>query len=268
MDSTGATARSNPVGADQAVIYARQRVVITGVTPEIAEGRYPVKRARGEQVGVNADIFADSHDLLSARLLVRRHAKDAAWVAFPMQPLVNDRWTGSFVVHEVGQYVYTLQAWVDRFRTWRHDLEKKIQAGQDVAVDLLVGAQLVEAAAGRTEGDAAAELRRSAETLREPSDVAERVRTALGRGLLKSMLSRPDLRFATTYARQLRVVVERRRARFSSWYEMFPRSAGVQPHQHGTFKDCENRLSNIAGMGFDVLYLPPIHPIGTTNRRG
>jgi starch synthase (maltosyl-transferring) len=248
-------------------IDARRRVVISGVAPEIADGSYPVKRARDERVRVEADIFADSHDTLSAVLLVRRQ-KDDRWNVLPMRSLVNDRWYGSFLVDELGRYVYTLQAWVDRFKTWRRDLQKKVAAGQDVAVDLLAGAELVEKAASRAKEDDAARLRRLAAVLREDRVTEVKTRLAFSRDLLRLMIMNPDRRFATTYHKQLIVVVEPRRGRFSSWYEMFPRSAAAEPDRHGTFKDCENRLPYIAAMGFDVLYLPPIHPIGRTNRKG
>ena len=251
----------------QQSIYARQRVVISGVKPEIADGRYPIKRARDERVRVEADIFADSHDALSAVLLVRRQ-KDNRWNVLPMRSLVNDRWQGSFLVDELGRYVYTLQAWVDRFKTWRRDLQKKVAAGQDVAVDLLVGAELIENAASRAKEEDAARLRRYGDILRGDRVTEVKIRMAFSRDLLRLMIMNPDRRFATTYHKQLIVVVEPRRGRFGSWYEMFPRSAAAEPDRHGTFKDCENRLPYIAAMGFNVLYLPPIHPIGETNRKG
>ncbi|MGB5615890.1 MAG: alpha-1,4-glucan--maltose-1-phosphate maltosyltransferase [Desulfobacterales bacterium] len=251
----------------QQSIYARQRVVISGVTPEITDGRYPIKRARDERVRVEADIFADSHDVLSAVLLVRRQ-KDNRWNVLPMRSLVNDRWQGSFLVDELGRYVYTLQAWVDRFKTWRRDLQKKVAAGQDVTVDLLAGAELIENAASRAKEEDAARLRRYGNILRGDRVTEVKIRMTFSRDLLRLMIMNPDRRFATTYHKQLIVVVEPRRGRFGSWYEMFPRSAAAEPDRHGTFKDCENRLPYIAAMGFNVLYLPPIHPIGETNRKG
>lgn len=249
------------------VIYARRRVVITGVAPEIAQGRYPIKRARGEEVRVEADIFADSHDALSALLLFRKH-NASAWSVLPMRLLVNDRWRGSFAVNELGRYVYTLQAWVDRFKTWCRDLEKKVAAGQDVAIDLLTGAELVVDAVSRAAGEDADRLQRLAETLRTNGTSEANLRLAFGRELQRLMQRYPDRRFATTYEKKLVVVVERRRAQFSTWYEMFPRSTSTRPQGHGTFNDCAKRLPYIAAMGFDVLYLPPIHPIGTTHRKG
>ncbi|MBW1992570.1 MAG: alpha-1,4-glucan--maltose-1-phosphate maltosyltransferase [Deltaproteobacteria bacterium] len=210
---------------------ARRRVVIEAVSPEIDGGRFPVKRTLGDRVRVEADLVADGHEAIAADLLYRRE-QDVDWRAVPMEPLGNDRWRGEFQVLELGRYVYAIRAWVDRFRTWQQDLRKRVDAGQDVAVEFLVGAQLIEEAAGRAPEGEAAQLRNS------------------------------------TYDRHLTVVVDPVKARFSTWYEMFPRSCAPVPGRHGTFRDCEARLPYIAGMGFDVLYLPPIHPIGRTNRKG
>jgi starch synthase (maltosyl-transferring) len=254
-------------GQRRQFIYPRQRVIISGVAPEIEGGRYPVKRARGQRVQVTADIFADSHDALSAILLVRRQNINR-WSVLPMKPLVNDRWYGAFLTDELGGYVYTLQAWVDRFKTWRRDLQKKIAAGQKVSVDLLVGADLVEAAAARAGGADADLLKKYGVALRGEQVPEVKIQAALSRALLGLMMRHPDRRFATTYEKQLRVDVDGPRAGFGSWYEMFPRSAASGPGRHGTFGDCEKRLPYIAEMGFDVLYLPPIHPIGKTNRKG
>jgi starch synthase (maltosyl-transferring) len=267
MHSTDQAVKPATDDPKAAVIYARRRVVISGVTPEIAEGRYAVKRARGERVEVQADIFADSHDALSALLLVRKDSQ-TGWSALRMQALVNDRWRASFVVDALGRYVYTLQAWVDRFKTWWLDLRKKVAAGQEVNVDLIIGADLVKAAVPRASDADAARLKRFGEMLGGDQATEARIRTALSRDLLQLMMRYPDRRFATTYAKHLQVMVERRRARFSTWYEMFPRSAAAEAGRHGTFKDCADRLPAIAAMGFDVLYLPPIHPIGDTHRKG
>ena len=127
---------------------ARKRVIIEGVKPEIDGGRFPIKRTVGDRLRVEADIVTDGHDVIAAQLLFRRE-QDADWQAAPMQPLVNDRWQGEFPVQELGRYRYALQAWVDGFRTWQRDLEKKVDAGQDVAVELLVGAGFIEEVQGR-----------------------------------------------------------------------------------------------------------------------
>jgi starch synthase (maltosyl-transferring) len=246
----------------------RRRVIIEWVTPEIDGGDFPIKRVRGEQVIVEADAFGDGHDLLHCILLYRRQGV-AEWAEVAMEALGNDRWRGSFIVPEIGGYRYTLMAWIDRFATWSRDLAKKVEAEQDVTVDLLSGAELVEQASKRASGGAVEQLRAWASTLREEDrGVPERVQLALTDALAAMMRAHADRSLATTYGKELRVVVDRERARFSTWYEMFPRSCATEPGRHGTFKDCEARLPYVAALGFDVLYLPPVHPIGSTHRKG
>ncbi len=243
----------------------RMRVVIEGVRPEIDCGQFPIKRTVGEKVAVEADIFTDGHDAISA---VLRHRKDGdpAWTETPMAPLVNDRWRGEFTVAEVGRYCYTLTAWVDRFKTWSRDLAKRVDAGQDVGVDLRIGADLVDEAAAEATGDGAGRLREYAAALRAGGDGA--VEQALSPDLAVLMECHAPRRFATRYGKELDVVVDPVRARFSTWYELFPRSCAPEPGRHGTFADCAAWLPEIARMGFDVLYLPPIHPIGRSFRKG
>ncbi len=245
-----------------------QRAVIEGVEPEIDCGRFPIKRTVGEKVTVEADVFTDGHEDLAV-LLLHRHERDSIWTETPMDHGVNDRWRGEFMVSALGKYCYTLEAWVDRFKTWSKDLEKKASAGQDVSVDLAEGAALVEAAAGRASGADSEQLHGWATRLRDRDlQTAARVRDALGPGLSRLMASHPDRARATRYNRELQVVVEREKARFSSWYEMFPRSAAREPGVHGSFNDVAARLPYVAEMGFDVLYMPPIHPIGDSFRKG
>ena len=194
-----------------------RRVVVEGVTPEVDEGRYPAKRTAGEAVVVEADVFADGHDVLAAVVLWRK-AGDSRWREAPMAPLGNDRWRGSFTAAvEYATYEFTVEGWVDRVATWQYGLDKKIAAGQDV----------------------------SSERLEKKLLPKDRGRSA-----------------ATRYGRVLTVIAERERARFGAWYEMFPRSAGPDPSRSATFKEAEAMLPYIASMGFDVVYLPPIHPIG------
>jgi starch synthase (maltosyl-transferring) len=245
----------------------RKRVMIEAVKPEIDGGRYPIKRTVGEKVEVEADIFADSHDALSAVLLYRRE-KDSQWTEAPMAFLANDRWKAFFFVDEMGCYVYTLQAWVDHFQTWQRDLAKKWDAGQDVSVDLLAGAEMINNAISRASGADAEKLEEWAAALKSTQGLKDRVPLALEEELRLLMARYPDRRFATTYDKELLVVVDRIKARYSAWYEMFPRSCVEEAGRHGTFKNCEARLPYIAQMGFDVLYLPPIHPIGRTHRKG
>jgi starch synthase (maltosyl-transferring) len=245
----------------------RKRVVITAVRPEVDGGRFPIKRTVGEKVVVEADIFTDAHDALSGFLLYRRNG-EPNWSEAPLRFLSNDRWRGEFRVTEVGLYRYTIQAWVDHFETWLEQLLKKHQAGQELSVDLLTGADLVEAAGRRASTPDDAVLAKFAGALRDRKGGDERI-ALLQEGELSSIMARyPDRRLATWYERELVVVVDREKARFSTWYEMFPRSCTPEPGKHGTFKDCEARLPYVAAMGFDILYFPPIHPIGRTHRKG
>ncbi len=246
-----------------------RRVVIENVSPEIDGGRFPIKRVIGEKVRVTADIHTDGHDLITA-VLRYRNGDDGSWRETSFQELGNDRWAGSFTVTMQGKAVYTVTAWVDRFRSWRRDLAKKADAGQDVRVDLLVGAMMLEEAAGRAMGADREALLEAAEALKvkKEAETEEAVGRALDEGLLLRMGKYPDRRYATDYERELGVVVERERARFSTWYELFPRSCSPVPGEHGTLRDVVGRLPYIASMGFDVLYLPPIHPIGRAHRKG
>jgi starch synthase (maltosyl-transferring) len=232
-----------------------RRVIVEGVYPEVDAGRFPIKRVVGETVVVNADVHADGHDTLAAALLYRKQGA-RAWTEVPMQPLGNDRWTASFVVTGLGRYEYTIEGWIDRFATWRQELSKKVGAEQDVSSELLEGAALVAGTEwAATIGDASLPQ-------------GERVATALAPALQVAMASRADRSLATRYDRVLEVVVNPVRARFGAWYEMFPRSAATDPSRSATFDEAAERLSYISGLGFDVLYLPPIHPIGKSFRKG
>jgi starch synthase (maltosyl-transferring) len=200
-----------------------RRVIVEAVAPQVDEGRYPAKRTAGEDVVVEADVYADGHDVLAAMLLWRRRG-EKKWRETPMEALPNDRWRASFnAAEEFATYEFTVEGWVDARATWKHGLEKKIAAGQDVTSERLEERELPEDSGRST---------------------------------------------ATRYARVLTVIAERERARFGAWYEMFPRSAGTDPSRSATFAEAAERLPYIASMGFDVVYLPPIHPIGTSFRKG
>ncbi len=241
------------------------RIVFENVQPEVDGGQFPIKRTVGETVNVEADIYADGHDVL-AGVLRYRHERASDWNEIPLSPLGNDRWGASFVVTELGRYRYTLRAWIDRFASWSRDLARKVEAGQDVSVDLCIGADLVEEAARRAPPSDGPGILRWAALLRGGGDAA--VGVALSPELAALMARYPVAECVASYHRELEVIVDRVRARFSAWYEMFPRSAAPVPGRHGTLADCEARLPYVASMGFDVLYLPPIHPIGRTHRRG
>jgi starch synthase (maltosyl-transferring) len=247
---------------------SRIRIVIEGVTPEIDGGRFPIKRIIGDKVVVEADIFADGHDILSAALLYHKES-DPNWTEVYMKFLENDRWRGSFVVSELGQYLFTFTAWMDRFKTWQQDMIKKIKANQDISVDLLIGAQMIEEASQHAKKRDIGTMQNWVESLRSTEmSPSAKAKLALGKKVAIVMTKYSDQYSVATYPRELVVTVDREKARFSSWYEMFPRSCISNPGQHGTFIDCETRLPYISDMGFDVLYLPPIHPIGYRNRKG
>ncbi len=248
-----------------------RRVVIEGVRPQVDGGRFPAKATVGEDVIVEADVFADGTEAFCAALLWRITGEES-WTEVLMEALWNDRWRARFPVDELDTYLFTIEAWIDRFQTWRRDLAWRLEAGQKVDAGYLAGAKLVEDAAARAKGKDAAFLRSAAERLAAGSRPGQLPGLALDEQLAARMAAYPDRALAIRYERELEVVADAARARFSTWYEIFPRStfagearSGVR---HGTLPDVEARLPYVAEMGFDVLYLPPIHPIGRTHRKG
>ena len=243
----------------------RRTVIIENVAPTVDGGRYAVKREVGDVVEVEADIFKEGHDVIVAVLKYRR-AREAAWREAPMSFVDNDRWRGRFTLDAVDRWQFTIEAMADPFRSWLVDLAKRVDAGQDVASELLEGAALVRAAADRASGSDASALREYAGRLARGDRPADAVATAreerLG-ALMRRHLDRSD---ATSAEREFDVVADPERARYAAWYEFFPRS-GV-PGRHATFKDAEAMLERAASLGFDVVYLPPIHPVGLTHRKG
>ncbi len=247
------------------IANGRGRVVIDRVRPCVDGGRFPIKRTVGEKVAVDADVFADGHDVIRCVLLHRKSAAEP-WREVPMRPAPNDLWQASFTVEDVGRHMYTVMAWVDRFFTWRHDLGRRTDRA-DIAIALKIGAELALETAKRTKGAVATRLKHFADALGKASpEQGKAIGADAEFGDL--MAQHAERRFAVTHAQVLEVVVDRVRGRYSTWYEMFPRSCVPEGGSHGTFAEAEKRLPYIAGMGFDVLYLPPIHPIGTTFRKG
>ena len=214
---------------------------------------------------VECDAFADGQDRL-AGVVRHRWEGDRRWTESPLVPLGNDRWRGTFPATRVGYYRYTVEVWIDYFATWAGDLAKRVDAGQDARVDLRIGAALVQAAATRARGPDARQLAAWADRLETGGD--EAVRIALSGELADAVRRHPPRAHAARSAPELTVVVDRERAGTGAWYELFPRSTSPEPGRHGTFADCEARLPYVAGMGFDVLYLPPIHPVGRDHRKG
>jgi len=258
----------SPAPQAETPVGGRARIVIEDVRPCIDGGRFPIKRIRGDAVQVEADVFTDGHDRVACRLL-SRHEDQAQWESVTMEPLGNDRFAARFDVERLGRYYYTVIAWVDHFETWWRDLCKRREAGQDLAVEFLRGGALVSEAAARAPQAQASELRAWAAQLSDTRQSAEqRFEIAADGGLAGAMDQYPDPELVVRAGHELAVVVDRSRARYSSWYELFPRSCSPKPGVHGTLRDCEARLPYVAELGFDVLYLPPIHPIGLTHRKG
>ena len=280
-----------------------QRVVVERIEPEVDAGRFAIKRTIGERVDVAADIFADGHDVVVAMLRDRHEAPEAIeaateshvetiessvdnrgnagaspsstvfdrhndWRETPMTLIApgTDRWRAAFDVSQIGWHHYQIVAWVDRFLTWRREIQVKAAAGQDVSLELLEGSLHLRETASHAGSDADVLLQR-ADALSDATPIADRVHVALDDSLAALMFAYADRARATT-SQVLRVRVDRERARFGAWYEMFPRSAGPDPARSGTFREAAEGLPRIADLGFDVVYLPPIHPIGASFRKG
>ena len=248
----------------------RRRVVIEGVSPLVDDGRFPAKRVVGDVVQIEADIFADGHDLLAA-VMLHRHESETAMVETTMTPLVNDRWRAEINVDRLGFYFFTFEGWVDHFSTWHRDLRKRVDAGvdgSDLDVQLRIGLEMIRAAAASATDRDRKRLDHYIGRLESDDAPDEKVLDLWGDELPAIMERNAERKFVTRDAAEHAIEVDPRRAAFSSWYELFPRSAASEPGSHGTFRDVEAQLLRIARMGFDVLYLPPIHPIGTTFRKG
>ncbi|ACF45267.1 MAG: alpha-1,4-glucan--maltose-1-phosphate maltosyltransferase [Prosthecochloris sp.] len=248
------------------IFDGRRRVIIERVSPEIDCGRYAAKRVSGESVRVGADIFGDGADTITAVLNYRR-VEDSGWSAVAMEPAGNDRWEGSFIVGEPGRMEFCVEAWIDHFVTWKSGLRKKVDAGQDVSLELQIGALIVEKAASRASGRDARRLLELVSILNNADQEVAVEAAELGE-LLRLMHTYPDKSAATRYNKVLPVQVDPKIAGFSTWYELFPRSWAKRPGEHGSFNDCRRMLPLIGRMGFDVIYLPPVHPIGKTKRKG
>jgi starch synthase (maltosyl-transferring) len=258
----------------------RKRVIIEEITPQVDCGRYPAKRIFGDTVTVSVAVFGDGHDHVSGRLLYRP-ASESDWRHKPLTPLTNDLWSAIFTVDQLGDWCYTIEAWIDHFDTWCADLRKRLAAQpdptkpdsptevQDIPLALRTGALLLEQSAQRAKNldgkllaETAADLKRLAESN------AVKYEYPLSEEIALLAAQYPDLALVTRYPQELHLWVDRERARYSSWYELFPRSASPDPQRHGTFADVKLLLPSIAEMGFDVLYMPPIHPIGAAFRKG
>ena len=236
----------------------RRRVIIEGVSPIVDDGRFPAKRVVGDTVSVEADIFADGHDLLSA-VLLHHHQNESRPQQTRMTALANDRWRAELHAEKLGFYFFTIEAWVDHFLTWHRDLLKRDLS--DLAVQFRIGSEMIRAAAARAKGRERKRLEHYLAILEGDDEDADKLRDLGSEEILELMWRNAERTHATRLDCQYSIEVDRPKAAFSTWYELFPRS-------FGTFRDVEAQLPRLSKMGFDVLYLPPIHPIGKTFRKG
>ncbi|GKS66049.1 alpha-1,4-glucan:maltose-1-phosphate maltosyltransferase [Nitrospira sp.] len=267
----GVTGKSKPKSKPKSETKSKPEtwspIIIESVQPEVNSGRYPIKREVGDRLEVSADIFKEGHDVLTA-VLRYRTIKETTWHETVMSHVDNDRWSGHFDLKENTRYLYTIGSFTNTFESWRQEAIKKSQAGERIESELLEGRALVERAAKRAMEQDQARLEELLKQWRSSDTQEARLSVALNEEL-SHLVERHQERAAwTQYDRELQVVVDRVRARYGAWYEIFPRSQGTISGQGSTFKECEQRLPAIKAMGFDVLYLTPIHPIGRTNRKG
>lgn len=244
---------------------SRAAVVIQRVRPQLDCGRHPIKREVGDRLTVQADAFKEGHDVLAAVVKYRKKG-EARWTEVPMEQINAglDLWSASFDLTENAYYEYTVEAWGDLFETWRRDVGKKIDAGQRVELELVEGRALVAEAAKRSKNK---RLKSALKTF-DAADYDGQLEVLRSDAVREAMAANPDRSRSATYDKTLEVFVDRVRARYGAWYEMFPRSQGTVPGRSATFREAEARLPEIADMGFDVVYLTPIHPIGTAHRKG
>lgn len=244
-------------------MQGKRRVIIENVQPLVDGGLYPAKRTVGETVQVSASIFGDGHDHLRASVLFKKKGA-SRWSTVEMRPTFNDEWAASFKVEEKGTYVFTIDAWVDHFETWYDGFKKKAAAKVDVKVELMEGAAFLRTLAN----NGLANLMNLASKLENTDKHAEAIQVVLSNEFEQIVHDYPLKENETQYPTELEIRVEHNKANFSAWYEFFPRSSSLEAGKHGTFQDCIKLLPRVAAMGFDVLYFPPIHPIGKINRKG
>ena len=244
----------------------QERVVIDYVSPQINNGDVFIKRVVNEIINVDAHVLVDGHDVIAASVLYK-HEKAKIWKEVRMQLIGNDEWNASFYVEKQGFYTYKIQGWVDHALNWQHGIERKIEDGQHVNSELLEGAELLKPIIKKANREEKTYLETLVDWFQSEKNYDKAIKEAVGNDLHEIFVKYPE-KFHVSSSKDFKVYVDRKKARFSTWYEFFPRSASETPGQHGTFKDCERLLPRVQNMGFDVLYLPPIHPIGEVNRKG
>ena len=237
----------------------RSRVVITNIAPVVDCGAFAAKTVVDEATTISADIFTDGHDQISAEAVIKYQNED--WQHLPLQQMGNDRWEVVFYPEKTGTIQFGVRAWIDHFASWHRDFLIKRNSGMDTATDLAIGVEMIQKAADSASNPVKKQLAAKAEALQsDPGLVSDPELESL-------MAAHAPREFISESQMDFRILVERRKALYSTWYELFPRSAGTAG-KHGTFKDVEKLLPQIAAMGFDVLYFPPIHPIGEQKRKG
>ncbi|OWY23268.1 DUF3416 domain-containing protein [Sphingobacteriales bacterium UPWRP_1] len=246
--------------------HGQSRAVIENVYPELNGGKHSIKRVVGQTVTVEADILADGHDVVAAMLKYRSKTAKK-WQHKPMKPANNGKWQATFVVQQQGFYEYTIEAWIDHALTWQHGTVRKIDDGQQVTSELLEGALYLDKIAPFCTEEEEGYVNYVKQLFTDETRYHEAILHVKSENLHNLFLKYPTKDFATTYP-NLHVYVDRLKALYSTWYEFFPRSAAQEPGKHGTFEDCIKLLPRVVEMGFDVLYFPPIHPIGEVNRKG
>ncbi|MEZ4270600.1 MAG: alpha-1,4-glucan--maltose-1-phosphate maltosyltransferase [Myxococcota bacterium] len=243
-------------------------IVFFDLQPEVDCGRFPVKRCLGDVLRVEVDIVADGHDVLAGDLLWRE-VGTKSWHETPLGLLGNDRWGASFQISALTTYEYTVNAWIDDFGTWLHGFERKLEAGQVVTLEAQAGQALLRSVLERIPKASHTKIQRVMTQLDKANTQLKKTLTVLHQGdFVRLMRTHGPRTGQHEYGRVLQVIAQPPLARFGAWYEMFPRSAASTPGKHGTLRDVEARLPYVQSMGFDVLYLPPIHPIGQTHRKG
>jgi len=248
-------------------INGQIRIIIEALSPQVDDGQFYAKMVVGQQVEVACDLFADGHDVINGTLLYR-HSSDKKWSNKYLKSYGNDRWGAQFIVEKQGFYHYTIKGWVDHALNWQHELERKVQGGLYVNVELLEGIQYLERLLPKCTAKEKEFVEELKNLFQDEKNYSEAIRLAHSDKLKDLFYKYPKEDYSLTYEKTLEIYVDRKKALFSTWYEIFPRSAAKTVGKHGTFKDCEKLMSRIAEMGFDTLYFPPIHPIGISHRKG
>jgi starch synthase (maltosyl-transferring) len=249
------------------LLQEKQRVIIANVLPQIQNRSNPAKGTVNEELLISADIFADGNDELSASVLIK-HNTERRWIEYMMEFQSNDHWVFNFIPGKTGGYQFKIQAWINHFATWQKGLTKRLNAQQPLEMEMQIGVQLVEQLLQSFSKKESAILKQWCSALANEEQMEKAYELALDEQVTALMLKYRDSSQVRVYPETLEIEVERQKAAFSTWYELFPRSTSKNKELHGTFQDVKNILPRIAAMGFDVLYIPPIHPIGKVNRKG